>query len=47
MRSPRVKLDELVAPGHTPADYSDAVIDNTLALLATIATTDELLEAWH
>jgi nicotinamidase-related amidase len=25
----------------------DAVIDNTLSLLATITTTDELLEAWQ
>ena len=30
-----------------PADYADGVIDNTLSLLATITTTDELLEAWH
>jgi hypothetical protein len=30
-----------------PADYADAVIDNTLSLLATITTTDDLLEAWH
>jgi len=29
-----------------PSDYADAVIDNTLALLATITTTDELLAAW-
>lgn len=29
-----------------PADYGDAVITNTLSLLATITTTDELLEAW-
>ena len=29
-----------------PPDYADAVIDNTLALLATITTTDELLKAW-
>ncbi|HET8930983.1 MAG TPA: cysteine hydrolase [Acidimicrobiales bacterium] len=29
-----------------PADYADAVIDNTLALLATITTTDEVLEHW-
>jgi nicotinamidase-related amidase len=29
-----------------PADYADAVIDHTLALLATITTTDELIRSW-
>jgi nicotinamidase-related amidase len=29
-----------------PQDYADAMIDNTLALLATIVTTADLLEAW-
>jgi nicotinamidase-related amidase len=29
-----------------PTDYADAVIDNTLALLATITTADALLAAW-
>ncbi len=29
-----------------PADYATAVIDNTLSLLATITTTDDLLKAW-
>jgi len=29
-----------------PADYADAVIDNTLAWLATITTTAELAAAW-
>ncbi len=29
-----------------PTDYATAVIDNTLSLLATITTTDELVEAW-
>jgi len=29
-----------------PADYADAVIDNTLALLATITTVDEITAAW-
>jgi biuret amidohydrolase len=29
-----------------PTEYGTAVIDNTLALLATITTTDELLRAW-
>jgi nicotinamidase-related amidase len=30
-----------------PADYADAVIDNTLALLATITTVDELATIWE
>ena len=30
-----------------PAEYGDAVIKNTLSLLATITTTDELLKAWE
>ncbi|HJR26622.1 MAG TPA: cysteine hydrolase [Acidimicrobiales bacterium] len=29
-----------------PKDYADAMIDNTLALLATIVTTDDLVAAW-
>lgn len=29
-----------------PADYARAVIDNTLALLATVTTVDDLIEAW-
>jgi nicotinamidase-related amidase len=29
-----------------PADYADAVIDNTLGLLATLTTVDELVEIW-
>ncbi len=29
-----------------PQDYADAVIDNTLALLATITTVDELVARW-
>jgi len=29
-----------------PADYADTVIANSLSLLATITTTDTLLEAW-
>ena len=29
-----------------PQDYADAMIDNTLALLATIVTTDDLVAAW-
>lgn len=30
-----------------PADYADAVIDNTLSLLATVTTTDRLVDAWR
>ena len=30
-----------------PADYADAVIDNTLALLATVTTVDELIAVWR
>ena len=29
-----------------PQDYADAVIDNTLALLAAVTTTDELIAIW-
>jgi nicotinamidase-related amidase len=29
-----------------PEDYASAVIDNTLSLLATVVTTDELIGAW-
>ena len=29
-----------------PADYAAAVIDNTLSLLATVTTTDEILTRW-
>jgi nicotinamidase-related amidase len=29
-----------------PADYADALIDNTLALLATVTTTDDVIGAW-
>ena len=30
-----------------PREYGDAIIDNTLALLATVTTTDDLIEAWR
>jgi nicotinamidase-related amidase len=30
-----------------PADYADAVIDNTLSLLATVTTVDELVARWE
>jgi nicotinamidase-related amidase len=29
-----------------PQSYADDVLDNTLSLLATLTTTDALLEAW-
>jgi nicotinamidase-related amidase len=29
-----------------PADYARSIIDNTLSLLATVTTTDELIGAW-
>ena len=29
-----------------PADYADAVIDQTLALLATVTTVDDVVAAW-
>jgi nicotinamidase-related amidase len=30
-----------------PASYADLVIDNTLSLLATVLTTDDLVGYWH
>ena len=30
-----------------PAEYATAVIDNTMSLLATVTTTDDLVEAWR
>jgi nicotinamidase-related amidase len=29
-----------------PTEYADAVIDNSLSLLATIATADDVIAAW-
>jgi hypothetical protein len=29
-----------------PTEYGDAIIDNMLSLLATITSTDDLLQAW-
>lgn len=29
-----------------PADYANAVLDNTLSLVATLPSTDDVLEAW-
>jgi nicotinamidase-related amidase len=30
-----------------PQDYADAVIENTLSLLATVCTTDDIVGAWE
>ena len=30
-----------------PAEYGAAIIDNTLSVLATITTTEELMHTWH
>ena len=30
-----------------PKEYADAVIDNTLSLLATVTTTDDVLAVWE
>ncbi len=30
-----------------PADYADAVIDNTLSLLATLTTVDDVTSCWE
>ena len=29
-----------------PDDYAEAVLDNTLSLVATVPTTDEVLAVW-
>ena len=29
-----------------PASYADAIIDNTISMLATVTTTNDLIEAW-
>jgi hypothetical protein len=29
-----------------PTEYADAVIDNTLSLLATVVQVDDVLDAW-
>jgi hypothetical protein len=29
-----------------PTEYATSIIDNTLSLLATVTTTDDLIEAW-
>lgn len=30
-----------------PEDYADAVLDNTLSLVTTLCTTDDVIAAWH
>jgi nicotinamidase-related amidase len=30
-----------------PPEYADSVIDNTLSLLATVCTTDDVVSAWE
>jgi nicotinamidase-related amidase len=30
-----------------PADYASSIIDNTLSLLATVTTTDEVIDTWR
>jgi len=41
---------QVVVPRDTvagiPADYADAVLDNTFPLITTLTTTDDLLRAW-
>jgi hypothetical protein len=29
-----------------PADYAQAVLDHSLSMIATIVTSDDLLDAW-
>ena len=42
----RVVLPRDAVAGH-PAEYGAAVIDYSLSLLATVTTTDELVDAWR
>lgn len=44
-RSYQVVLPRDAIAGY-PREYADAVIDNTLALLATVTTTEDVLAAW-
>jgi nicotinamidase-related amidase len=30
-----------------PEDYANAVIDNTLSLLATVVTTEDIVKVWN
>jgi len=43
---PRIASCPRDAVAGVPADYGAAVIANTLSLLATITTTDDLLQVW-
>ena len=43
-RLPRRRSRDAVAG--IPADYATAIIDNTISLLATVTTTEDLLAAW-
>jgi biuret amidohydrolase len=42
----RVVLPRDAVAGY-PAEYGTAVIDNSLSLLATVTSTDELLASWR
>ena len=42
----RVVLPRDAVAGY-PAEYGTAVIENSLSLLATVTTTDELLATWQ
>lgn len=54
--SPNLVMDAVNARYHVvlprdavtriPAEYGEAIIDNTMSLLATITTTDDLLQIW-
>ena len=42
-----LNIGAMYAVGHgVPQDYADAVIDNTLSLLATVVATDDVLAVW-
>jgi biuret amidohydrolase len=43
---PNLVMDAVNAVAGIPTEYGDAVIANTLSLLATITTTDELINLW-
>jgi nicotinamidase-related amidase len=45
-RGYRVVLPRDAVAGY-PAEYGAAMIDNTLSLLATLTTTDELVATWR
>ena len=45
-----LRLDQVVVPRDAvvgvPVEYGETVLDNTISLLATITTSDELVAAW-